>query len=220
MKSIDHNYWAGYEGRDADNENRDLRKAMQQLYGRKGFDFGTVYDSFYDNDRKNHCRPDGYSTYTALDTNYVTKMPFRKKAVENNRELSERCYSLAGTIAGEIFFPCRRLNGQTVNQRRGGAEIKDMLHQTLESIKKYYAKESDHYPIKETMERYGYFFDRFASFDEYIEYNLLQDHVLLPKKFPANEDELVDFWKRSVEFLQARLRRIEEYAERNGLFDR
>ena len=220
MKKIDHNYWIGYEGRDADNENPDLRKAMQQLYGRKGFDFGIAGDEFRDTDRMNQYRPDGYSSYTVLNGNYIRSMPFRPKAVENNKELSERCYFLAGTIAGELFFPCRMLNGITINQARGGSDVKDMVHLTLESIRKYYAKERGHYPIKEAILRYGYFFDRFASFDEYIEYNLLQDYKLLPKKFPRNEEELVDFWKRSVEFLEARLKRIEEYAGLNNLFDK
>ena len=220
MKRVDHNYWIGkYAGTDADDTNPDLRRAMQQLYGRKGFDFGTVRNGFYGSDRKDQCKPDGYSSYTDLDGNYITKMPFRRKAIENNKELAERCYFLAGTIAGELFFPCRRLNGQTINQLRGGAGVNDMVHQTLESIRKYYEKERNYYPLKDAVERYGYFFDRFGSFDGYVEYNLLQDHGLLPKKFPANEDELVEFWKRSVEFMEARMRRIKEYAERNGLFD-
>jgi len=220
MKRIDHNYWIGeYQGLDADVVNPDLSIAMQELYGRKGFDFGTANNRFYDNDRKNHYRSDGYSTYTVLDGNYISKMPFRKKAVENNKELAERCYFLGGTIAGELFFPCRMLNGgQTINQARGrNPAVNDMVYQTLESIKKYYLREPRYYPMKDDVERYAYFFDRFASFDDYIEYNLLQDHGLLPKKFPTNENELVEFWKRSVEFMEARAKRIEEYALRNGL---
>jgi len=221
MKNIDHNYWTGkYEGKDADNVNPDLRNTMRELYGSKGFDFGIVRDYFSDSDKRNHYRPDGYSSYTPLSTNYVKRMPFRQKAVENNKELAERCYFLAGTIAGELFFPARKLGCNTINQARGcNREINDMVHQTLESIKKYYEKESRYYPIKREMETYGYFFDSFDSFDEYIEYNFLQDHELLPKKFPTNEKELVDFWKRSVDFMEARLRRIEEYAKQNGLLE-
>jgi hypothetical protein len=221
MKKIDHNYWIGkYAGTDADMCNPDLRMAMQELYGRKGFDFGWSYDYFYDKERKNHYRPDGYSTYTILGGNYISKMPFRPKAVENNKELADRCNFLAGTVAGELFFPAHRFGCNTVNQARGvHGEINDMVHQTLESIRKYYGKEREDYPIKAEIERYGYFFDSFGSFDGYIEYNLLQDHILLPKRFPTNEDELVEFWKGSVIFLEARSKRIEEYAERNGLFD-
>ena len=94
-----------------------------------------------------------------------------------------------------------------------------MMYQTLENIKKYYAKECEDYPLKETITRYGYFFDRFASFDEYIEYNLLQDYELLPQKFPTNENDLVEFWEKSVEFFEARLQRIEKYAKQSGLLD-
>lgn len=214
MKNINHNYWIGYEEGDADRDNPDLRIAMQELYGRKGFDLGKVPDSFSDEDRKNHYRPDGYSSYTSLTGNYISRMPFRHKAVENNKELSERCYALATTIAGELFFPARMLNGQTINQSRGShRDINDMVYQTLEGIRRYYVKDSDEYPLKETIERYGYFFDNFDSFDEYLEYNFLQDYELLPKKFPTNENELIDFWKRSIDFLEARLLRIEEYAK-------
>lgn len=220
MKEIDHNYWAGKHAADADYSNPDLRAAMQQLYGSKGFDFGRAGYDFYDEDEKNHCIPDGYSTYTFLTGNYITKMPFRKTAVENNKELVSRCHSLSGTIAGEIFFPARRLNGITMNQARGcHGKINDMLYLTLKNIEKYYVREQSDYPLKEIIGRYGYFFDRFASFDEYTEYNLLQDYELLPRKFPADEDELVDYWNRSVDFLNARLRRIEEYAIQNDLFD-
>lgn len=220
MKGIDHNYWTEYREKDADYDNPDLRIAMQELYGRKGFDFGKVSNTFYDEDRKNHYRPDGYSTYTSLDGNYITWMPFRQKAVENNKALSERCCSLAETIAGELFFPAHEFNGKTINQTRGtNSNINDMMYQTLENIKKYYAKESEEYPLKEVLERYGYFFDNFNSFDEYIEYNLLQDYELLPKKFPTNETELIDFWKRSIAFFEERLQKIEEYAKQNDLFE-
>jgi len=222
MKRIDHNYWIGYEGRDADNENPDLRKTMQQLYGSKGFDFGVICDIFHDEDRKNHYRPDGYSTYTDLSGgHYLSKHPFRHEAVKNNKELSERCWSLAGTIAGELFFPCREIDKKkTINVCRGSIfGLKDMVYPLLESIRRYYDKETEYYPLKDDIKRYAYFFDRFGSFGEYIEYNLLQDYELLPKRFPRNEKELVDFWKGSIEFLEARLRRIEEYAKKNDLFD-
>ncbi|MDV0445273.1 hypothetical protein MmiAt1_08410 [Methanimicrococcus sp. At1] len=223
MKNIHHNYWTGeYEEKDADLCNPDLVLAMQELYGRKGFDFGKGNDRFNDKNKKNHYRPDGYSVYTPLNGNYSSKMPFRRKTVENNKELADKCFFLAGTIAGEIFFPCRRLDGMnTMNQSRGElhGDVKDMMYITLDSIKKYYAKEDDNYPLKETIETYGYFFDCFDSFDEYIEYNLLQDYELLPKKFPTAENELVEFWEKSVEFLEARLQRIEEYAKQNGLLE-
>ena len=215
MKKIDHNYWIGYA--DADRENPDLRIAMRELYGRKGFDFGNDRGTFYDKDIRNHYRPDGYSSYTSLTTNYVK--PFRHKAVENNKELAERCFLLACTIAGELFFPASTLgSGNTINQARN-SHFKDLVHPMLESVRKYYDKECGDYPFKNVIEKYGYFFDSFASFDEYLEYNFLQDYELLPKKFPTNEGELVEFWKRSIEFLEARLKRIEGYARRNGLLE-
>ena len=220
MKGIDYNYWIGYEGRDADDENPNLRTAMRELYGRKGFDFGKVRNQFFGEDKKNHCKPDGYSSYTVLDGNYLSKMKtFRSKAVENNRELAKRCYFLAGTIAGELFFPSRKLDGNTMNQVRATPPVYDMVYPALESIRKFYENEQEYYDLKHAIERYAYFFNRFESFDEYIEYNLLKDYELLPKKFPTNENELVEFWKKSIEFMEARARRIEDYAKQNNLFD-
>jgi len=217
MKEMHHNYWAGKHAIEADATNPDLRVSMQELYGRKGFDFGKVGSSFYSEDEKDHCAPDGYSSYTSLSGNYVSKMPFRPKAVENNRQLAEKCYSLAVTIAGELFFPAHKLDGATINVARSYSPINDMVRPLLDGIGKYYDKEKGDYPLKNAIERYGYFFDRFESFDEYVEYNFLQDYAILPKRFPTTENELVEFWKKFIEFMEARSKRIEEYAKQNGL---
>jgi len=220
MKNIDYNYWTdGYGKNDADFHNPYLAIAMGELYGRKGFDFGRGKGIFSDKDEKNHCRPDGYSSYTFANS-YAKRMPFREKAVENNKELADRCYFLAGTIAGELFFPAHGFGKQSINQARGcNGAVNDMVYLTLDSIRKYYEGKKEYYHLKDAIERYGYFFDRFESFDGYIEYNLLQDYELLPKKFPTSEAELVEFWKRSVEFMESRAQRIEEYAKQNNLFD-
>jgi hypothetical protein len=106
-----------------------------------------------------------------------------------------------------------------MNQARSRRPINDVLYPTLEGIRKYYEKEQGDYLLKEDIERYGYFFDSFGSFNEYVEYNFLQDYEQLPKKFPKNENELVEFWKKSIGFMEARSRRIEEYARQNSLFD-
>jgi len=220
MKGIDHDYWTGKHAVEADITNPDLRKAMQEMYGRKGFDFGKVGYSFYEKEEKNHYIPDGYSSYTSLTGNYQSKMkPFRNEAVEDNKELAKRCYSLAVTIAGELFFPAHKLDGITINVARSHSPINDMVYPVMESIKKYYEKEPRGYPLKSAIERYGYFFDSFGSFDEYLDYNFLQDYVLLPKKVPTNKYELIEFWKKSIDFLEARSKRIEDYARRNNLFD-
>lgn len=97
MKKIDHNYWIEeYTGKDADERNPDLRIAMQKLYGHRGFDFGHSYCYFEDKDKKNHCKPDGYSTYTNFNCGekipYGKKISFIPEVVENNKELACKCY--------------------------------------------------------------------------------------------------------------------------------
>lgn len=218
MREISHNYWAEING-DADALNPELKIAMQKLYGRKGFDFGKIRNRFNSEDRESHCNPDGYGSYTSPSGNYLNMMPFRAETVEKNKELAERCRYLADTIAGEMFFPAHKSNCKTINGARGQSkDINDMLYLTLENIKRYYDGESDDYPLKRYMENYGFFFDRFDSFDEYIEYNFLQDWEILPKKFPTTSDELVEFWEKSVDFLEARLKRIYDHALENDLF--
>jgi len=41
----------------------------------------------------------------------------------------------------------------------------------------------------------------------------------IANKFPTNENELVGFWKKSVDFMEARLKRIGKYAKRNYLLN-
>lgn len=225
MRPIDHNYWTGKHEVEADITNPDLRIAMQQLYGKRDgfdckFDFGRVRYEYECEDRSKRCMPDGYSSYTSLTGNYAKKMPFRPNAIGIREDLAERCRYLAGTIAGEIFFPVHRSDGITINQARGiHPNISDMLYLTLDNIKKYYSGEEGNYPLKDAITRYGSFFKCFASFDEYIEYNFLQDWNVLPKKFPADECELISYWESSIEFMERRAQRIEEYAIENDLFD-
>ena len=233
MKDINHDYWKEYESQDADAVNPDLRVAMNQLYGTDLIDFGEVKGSkaIYKNesDECTHFAPDGWSTYTSLTGNYIEQMPFRKEAREENITLVNKLWKLASTIAGELFFPCRRIDGNTINQNRGTfGKISDRVDLTLRDIKRYYDKEVSDYPLKSTLLRYAFFFDQFASFKEYIDHCLLKDFCdenynvkLWQDKYglPQTKEELVDFWKWSIEVLERRLKRIEKFANEHGLFD-
>lgn len=239
MKRINHNYWEGchekYHG-DADCHNPDLRVAMNQLYGtingEKVFDFGVIEkdggDAEYADEKSIQCSPDGYSTYT-IAGKYKTSMPFKEETVAKNPELVNKIQALAGTIAGEFFFPCRQVDGNTINQDRGTSkEIRDRIDLTLRDIKKYYDKEQGDYPLKETLKRYSEFFDKFGSFDKYVDHCLLggfcdenYDVILWKDKdgLPTDSDELVSFWEWSVDKLERRLAKIEKFAHDHNLFD-
>jgi len=244
MKNINHNYWEGchekYKG-DADCHNPDLRVAMNQLYGKingeKVFDFGVIKKdggTAEYKDEKNiqfNCSPDGYSTYTTAGK-YKTSMPFKEETVAKHPELVNKIRALAGTIAGEFFFPCCKVNGNTINQDRGfgkiGQFIGDRIDLTLRDIKKYYDKEQGDYPLKDTLCRYSDFFDKFGGFDKYVDHCLLGDFcdenykVSLWKDkdgLPATSDELIGFWEWSLKKLNLRLARIEKFAHAHNLFD-
>lgn len=234
MKNINHNYWTAYKnrGEDADLLNPDLRNAMNQLYEAKGFDFGKIENGvlrYASADKRFHCSPDAYSTYTSLTDNYIKAMPFRSAALSENKQLSEELKAIAGTVAGELFFPCHSWGLGTINQNRGTfKKISDRIDLTLLNIKYFYDKSKTEYPLKETLEQYAYFFHCFADFQDYIAYNFLQDFcdgngdVSLWKDkngLPENEKELISFWQWSLERLQKRLNRINQYAIQNGLFD-
>lgn len=222
MKPVDYNYCAGYEGRDADSCNPDLRVAMNKLYGEK-FDFGIIKDNkvFWSHSDKIHCSPDGNSSYTSLYGNYIGKMPFRKNVVENFDSIAKEIYNLSCSIAGEFFFPCERIDNKwTINQTRGMlSSISDRIDLTLRDIKYFYDEKVEDYPLKDVLNRYKDFFSKFGDFKGYVDYCLLQDfckenyEVDLwkdEKGLPKNEEELVSFWKWSIEKLESRAKRIAE----------
>lgn len=235
MKDIYHDYRTSYraKGQDADSFNPELRVAMNQLYGTDLIDFGEFKNGIlsYNNkhDVKTHYAPDAFTTYTKLDGNYINKMPFRKEAKEENQELADKVLMIANTIAGHLFFPCRRIDGNTINQQRGTLyQIYDRVDLTLRDIKRYYDKETADYPLKSTLLRYNFFFDQFSSFKEYIDHCLLQDFcdenynvILWQDKYglPATKEELISFWKWSINVLERRLNRIEKFATERGLLE-
>ncbi len=131
------------------------------------------------------------------------------------------------TIGGMIVFPGNRIDGKwTINQARGCLRnISDRLDLTLECIRRYYVGQAS--PLGETLTRYGDFFTLFENFRGYVDFFLLQDLVTddysgvtfcIPfddfktPSVPKDFDTYVGYRRRSVEFIEARNRRIERYA--------
>lgn len=238
MKPINYDYWKVCEGKDADSCNPDLRVAMNQLYAKKtlpngGYlDFGKIENencnaTYEEDSDKIKCSPDAYSSYASPNGKWKDNMPFKMKCIEKNKDLADEIYRLSGTIAGEFFFPCKKKDGNTINQTRGTTlSIADRIDLTLRDIKSFYDKKEEYYPLKEVLNRYKDFFDAFKTFKGYIDYCLLNDfctddyEVILWKKeegLPKDETELVSFWNWSIEKLEARAKTIEKYAKDNGI---
>lgn len=135
------------------------------------------------------------------------------------------------TIGGMMVFPSNRIdNGWTINMARGmKRSIADRMDLTLECISRYYAGDVET-PLGTTLERYASFFDLFGSFEGYAEFFLLQD-LLDPRtgrvRFftpfddfdasaaPRTVEEYATFRENSILFVEARNRRIADWAAKN-----
>ncbi|MFC1774840.1 DUF6994 family protein [Nanoarchaeota archaeon] len=137
-------------------------------------------------------------------------------------------FDLSYTIGGFIIFPSNKINGlPTINQERGfNTKINDRIDLTLECIRRYYNNENS--PMIDTLKRYTDFFKLFSDFKGFCEYFLLNDLVtnnyskvnfLLPFKdfvnnpLPKDLNEYNKYKKYTIDFLQRRNKRIEEYSK-------
>ena len=135
--------------------------------------------------------------------------------------------AIAYTIGGMMVFPGNPVEGKwTINQARGCLpKISDRLDLTLECIRRHYEGQSS--PLGETLARYNDFFALFESFSGYVDFFLLQDLVspdgntvtfLMSfddfKGPPAPTDDVTyrEYRRRSIEFIEARNRRIDKWA--------
>ena len=131
------------------------------------------------------------------------------------------------TIGGMMVFPANPIDGKpTINVARGFTRaIADRFDLTLECIRRHYLGQNS--PLGETLSRYREFFALFDDFCGYVEFFLLQDLVsatgaeidfFMPfddfssPSTPADADAYREYRHRSVDFIQARNRRIDRYA--------
>jgi len=141
-------------------------------------------------------------------------------------EVVQDLFNRGSTIGAYLIFPNNQIDRKhTINQARGIHRlIDDRFDLTLECIRRYYI--NDPSPLTETLRRYASFFELFESFECYTEFFLLNDLVdqqgnikfylpfddfQPPPEFRGVEDYFI-YRDRVVEFINARNRRIEEYA--------
>src|SRR5262245_10244820 len=140
---------------------------------------------------------------------------------------NEAFMGLSYTIGGMMVFPGNRIQGKwTINQARGCLKkISDRFDLTVECIRRHYARQSS--PLGETLARYDDFFALFEDFSGYVDFFLLQDLVTADRtavtffmpfddfRTPSTpEDDAThrEYRRRSIEFIEARSRRIERHA--------
>ncbi|MCC2592387.1 hypothetical protein LKO27_02970 [Tessaracoccus sp. OS52] len=131
------------------------------------------------------------------------------------------------TIGGMMIFPNNMIDRlHTLNQARGVTrQIADRMDLTLECIRRWY--QGDHAtPLSATIGRYADFFSLFRDFDGYVDFFLLQDLVdssgmvrfftafegFAPSGVPRTVDEYKRFRDSSISFIEARNRRIADWA--------
>lgn len=139
--------------------------------------------------------------------------------------------NLGYTMGGMLIFPCNQVNGKhSINCARGlNSKIRDRFDLTLECIRRHYKNEGS--PLEDTLQRYSDFFGLFESFRGYVEFFLLQDLVdpdfssvrfFLPfddfgsSPFPLCREAYLAYMQLSIDFIEARNRRIREYCLKDG----
>jgi len=128
------------------------------------------------------------------------------------------------TFGGMILFPSEQVDGKpTINQARGTSTVTigDRFDLTLEAIRRHYVGESS--PLSDVLERYSSFFELFTDFRGYVDFFLLQDVVdsgyatirfftpfanFTDRAVPSTLDDFIGYRTKSVEFINARNRRV------------
>lgn len=144
---------------------------------------------------------------------------------------NEAFRTIAYTIGGTMVFPGNRIGGkQTINGARGfNRKIADRFDLTLECIRRYYLGQRS--PLDQTLERYSGFFALFDNFKGYVDFFMLQDLVSADfskvsffmrfddfntPSVPQDGQTYAEYRRLSIEFIEARNRRIHQYATLRG----
>ena len=136
----------------------------------------------------------------------------------------EEFRTIGYTIGGMMVFPGNVVDGKlTINGARGfHRRIADRMDLTLECIRRHYLGQAS--PLANTLARYADFFGLFKDFQGYVDFFLLQDLVVddysatrffMPfddfttPSVPKDVDTYREYRRLSIEFVEARNRRID-----------
>lgn len=171
-------------------------------------------------------------TFTLSSDASIATLRKRAKAVvdELGSEELEEFQAVGYTMGGMMLFPSNKVGGKmTLNGARGWhPRIADRLDLTLECIRRHYDGQPS--PLAETLKRYQDFFVLFGGFAGYVDHFLLQDLVtedgacirfFMPfddfrkPHLPRDVETYREYRRRSIEFVRARNRRIDDYSQRH-----
>ncbi len=222
------NMYSDANGGDPDATSPTLRRYHKLLW-RKLLPSGELFD-LRDDRRGSYLFYSSPSGDFSLGSDAIThsyKNQIKKKWLTTQiPEVVQDLFDRGSTIGAYLIFPNNQIDRKhTINQARGILRlIDDRFDLTLECIRRYYINEPS--PLTETLRRYASFFELFESFECYTEFFLLNDLVnqqgnirfylpfddfQSPPEFRGVEDYFT-YRDQVVEFINARNRRIEEYA--------
>tara|TARA_B110000977_G_scaffold127883_1_gene163367 strand:- start:268 stop:972 length:705 start_codon:yes stop_codon:yes gene_type:complete len=183
MIDIDFNFFSEVkEGQDPDSKSPTLRNYHKLLWS-KPLPSGNVFE-LKDNPpelSKKYLYHKSELGYFVLGSDAIThsyRNHKRKKHItEQIPDEVNDLFIQGGNIASYIIFPKNKVNnGQTINMARGvNSLIDDRFDLTLECIKRFYKNLSS--PLYNALLKYKNFFDLFESFENYVEFFLLQDLI-------------------------------------------
>lgn len=221
---------ADSNGRDPDSASPNLRAYHQQLWS-KPLPSGTLFGL--------ERTPGAYLTHTSQ----LGDFKLTSDTISNSLRSNKRCagliaqipsvnldafQTLGSTIGARILFPGNRVDRKpTINVARGfNAQIADRFDLTLECIRLHYQGQAS--PLAATLDRNADFFALFNSFEGYVDFFLLGDLVkdgqikfFLPfdgefgQALANTVDEYNEYMANTMEFVEARNRRIADWATKN-----
>lgn len=144
---------------------------------------------------------------------------------------NEAFRTIAYTIGAMMIFPGNRIDGRmSINQARGcHPRIRDRFDLTVECIRLHYANAWS--PLADVLSRYASFFALFEEFRGYVSFFLLEDLItndgsvkfftpfdnFTTPAIPKDVGTYVKYRHRSIEFIEARNRRIEQWTSRTSV---
>lgn len=156
-----------------------------------------------------------------------TRYGVPRSVIEQLPEPGHVAFNTIGyTIGGLILWPVNRIDGRwTINQARGCMRraIGDRMDLTLESIRRHYLGQWS--PLADVLARYDDFFALFTNFRGYVDFWLLQDMVtsdysgvrfftpfddFTSPAIPQDLHTYLEYRRRSIDFVEARNRRIRD----------
>lgn len=222
-------------GKDPDSHSRTLRRYHRLLWSKPlpsgaPFDLSDTTPRAYLHHRST-LGEFSLSSDSAIPTftRWVSLKPITGQFPESENEAFR---TIGYTIGGMMVFPGNRIGRKmTINGARGfKRQIADRFDLTLECIRRHYLAHRS--PLADTLSLYASFFALFDDFRGYVRFFLLEDLVtsdfggvrfFMPfddfrsAAVPRDVDSYAEYRRRSIDFIEARNRRIQLFGEESEI---